>query len=205
MTKYKIGDKVKIRSWDSLTKEYGTDSRGGIDMGISNPWFAPGMKEYCGRTLTIKEISASGAFQTEEAYDTSGYHWWFGDSMVETTNPSIVIYANGNKVIAVDKSTGKTAEALCDPDDKFDFYTGASIAYERLRGRMAPARVRETKPKYFTGEVICTYSGGYFTKGKIYKVKDGVITKDSGYTSSGFESVEKLNSMFVSKFIEVKR
>lgn len=201
MTKYKIGDKIKIRSWDSMAKEYGVDDRGGIDVS-GNPWFSPRMKEYCGRTLTIKEVTEYGNYTTEEARDGK-YHWRFGDAMIETAKPSVVIYANGNVVTAVDKSTGKTAEAFCNPDDKFDFYTGASIAYERLRGRMSPARVPETKPKYFTGKVVCIKNGGDFTVGKIYEIKNGVLKDNTGYGFRAFTSVEDVNEGLCSQFVEI--
>ena len=203
MSKYKVGDKIKIRSWESLTKEFGIDDRGGIYI-PSNPWFSPKMKKYCGRILTIKYISAvSGHYRTEEACD-DGYGWWFSDSMIESNDgKSIVIYKKDNKVVAVDKVTGKTAEALCNPDDKFDFYTGASIAYERLRGRMAPARVPEAKPKYFTGEVVCIKNGGDFTVGKIYEIKDGVLKDNTGWEFRAFTSVDNVNESLCSQFIEI--
>ena len=207
MSKYKIGDKIKIRSWDSLVKEYGVDYRGGISLGSNSPWFAPKMKKYCGCTLTVRSISYSGYYRTEA--NENGYYWHFSDAMIETANPSIVIYANGNVVTAVDKSTGKTAEAFCNPNDKFDFYTGASIAYERLRGRMTPARApeTETKPKYFTGEMICTLSTHpWYTKGKIYKVEYGVWRDDDGDRHEEYvKTVEEINEGRSSKFLEVIR
>lgn len=52
----------------------------------------------------------------------------------EKFDETIVIYRNGNKVIALDKSTGKKAEARCNPADDFDFHIGARIAFERLMG-----------------------------------------------------------------------
>ena len=49
-------------------------------------------------------------------------------------NECIVIYRKDNKVIALDKSTGEKAVAKCSPEDKFDFKTGAKLAFERLTG-----------------------------------------------------------------------
>lgn len=202
MSKFKVGDKIKIRSWDSLAKEFKVDDRGGIDIGFSKPWFAPQMKKYCGRVLTVKEVTPSGFYRTEEAYDS--IRWTFSDSMIESNDgKSIVIYKKDNKVIAVDKVTGKTAEALCNPDDKFDFYTGASIAYERLRGRMAPARVPKDKPKYFTGKVVCVKNGGDFTIGKIYEIKNGVLKDNTGWEFKAFTSVDNVNESLCSQFIEI--
>lgn len=47
-------------------------------------------------------------------------------------NQNIIIYRNGNKVIAKNKLTGNTAEAKCHPEDEFDFMTGAKLAFDRL-------------------------------------------------------------------------
>lgn len=45
---------------------------------------------------------------------------------------TIVIYRKDQSVIALDKTTGKTAEARCNPADTFNFETDAKLAFERL-------------------------------------------------------------------------
>lgn len=57
---------------------------------------------------------------------------------------TIVIYSDGNKVTALDKSTGKKAFARCNPADEFDFYTGAKLAFSRL---MELEEKSQDKPK----------------------------------------------------------
>lgn len=59
-------------------------------------------------------------------------------------NQNIIIYRNGNKVIAKNKLTGNTAEAKCHPDDEFDFMTGAKLAFDRLI----------EKPKFKIGDKV---------------------------------------------------
>ncbi len=49
-----------------------------------------------------------------------------------TKRKPVIIYRNGQDVIALDKETGKKAVAKCHPDDEFDFAVGAKIAFERL-------------------------------------------------------------------------
>lgn len=44
----------------------------------------------------------------------------------------IVIYRNGSKTIALDKTTGKKAVAKCSKEDTYDFMTGAKLAFDRL-------------------------------------------------------------------------
>lgn len=43
---------------------------------------------------------------------------------------NVLIYADGNRVIARDNN-GREGVARCHPDDKFDFETGATIALKR--------------------------------------------------------------------------
>lgn len=65
----------------------------------------------------------------------------------------IVIYQKGKEVIALDKNTGKKGIAKCSPDDKFDFETGAKLAFERLyqdKGFMPYLKIRITGSNYGT-------------------------------------------------------
>lgn len=58
---------------------------------------------------------------------------------------TIVIYSEENKVTALDKSTGKKATARCNSADKFNFHTGAKLAFSRLMGE--PEENQQDKPK----------------------------------------------------------
>ncbi|MCQ2270960.1 MAG: hypothetical protein MJZ52_07025 [Bacteroidales bacterium] len=49
-------------------------------------------------------------------------------------NDCIVIYSNGNEVVAINKTTKEKAVAKCNPSDEFDFKVGAKIAFDRLIG-----------------------------------------------------------------------
>ena len=92
----------------------------------------------------------------------------------------IIIYRDDRKVIALDKRTGKKAEAKCAPSGTFDFEIGARIAFDRLISENNPV---ESEPKGFTGEAV--YIGGKlinqcFTIGKIYEFIDGKVKDDFG-------------------------
>lgn len=50
----------------------------------------------------------------------------------KTKNFNAVIYRDDRKTIAKDKDNGKTAIAICSPEDTYDFMTGAVIAMARL-------------------------------------------------------------------------
>lgn len=98
--------------------------------------------------------------------------------LVRKGNPeTIVIYRKDNKVVALDKSTGKKAEANCNPDDEFDFRTGAKLAFNRLMGEdVKPDDVREVKIKAKVGEYIKVVDAhsifGTYKNGDILKVTD---------------------------------
>ena len=69
--------------------------------------------------------------------------------------------------------------AKCSPDDQFDLYTGCELALRRALG----AGKKETeKPKYYNGKMVCVENGGYswWTVGKIYEYRDGIVTADDG-------------------------
>ena len=122
--KYKVGDKVKVRSWDSLAKEFGVEYAG--DIRLPNNWFVHQMQKYCGEMLVITEVGTI-------SYRTEGNTWNWTDEMFESkpTYNTIVIYTKENQVIALDKATGKTSVAICSPEDRFDFYLGADLAFAR--------------------------------------------------------------------------
>lgn len=78
-------------------------------------------------------------------------------------NDTIVIYREDNKVIALDKTTGKKAIACCNPTDTFDFRTGAKLAFSRLIGE-EKSEVQQGKPNI----VKCDH----------YEVGDRVLIRD---------------------------
>ena len=66
-----------------------------------------------------------------------GYCWWLLEDKLEFINTNtkrkpVIIYQNGQEVVALDKETGKKAVAKCHPNDTFDFAIGAKLAFERL-------------------------------------------------------------------------
>lgn len=64
----------------------------------------------------------------------------------------IVIYRKDNKVVALNKATGKEGVARCSPEDTFDFETGAKLAFKRLTGEDTAAE--PVKPEFKVGEFV---------------------------------------------------
>lgn len=70
--------------------------------------------------------------------------------------------------------------AKCSPDDQFDLYTGCELA---LRRALGAENKKPEKPKYYNGKMVCVENGGFdiwWTVGKIYEYKDGIVTSDDG-------------------------
>lgn len=57
MAIYKIGDKVKIRSWKSMENEFGLDWTGDINSYIN---FTSGMRQFCGKEMVITDRLGMG-------------------------------------------------------------------------------------------------------------------------------------------------
>ena len=51
--KYKVGDKVRVRQWDDMAREFGLDEYGDIAMSY---FFSKEMEKYCGKEVEISSI-----------------------------------------------------------------------------------------------------------------------------------------------------
>lgn len=188
MNKFKVGDKVRVKN-----VEVGT---------FSCDWpFVEAMVKYIGKKFTIAEDCGNGIYR----FISSPFNWaedWLEPAETET----IVIYRNGDKTIALDKTTGKKAEAKCSEDDTYDFYTGAKIAFERLIGE--DKAEEQPKPKLYNGKVVCVKPTYWeLTKGKIYEFKDGFSKFDNDDRMPSFydavTSFKDLEEKFSGIFIEL--
>lgn len=116
MTKFKVGDKVKILDGSKIKNYFGG-------------WLPGRMGKHVGEVYTVESVS-------EHSCSLKGIAWVWGirglELIKEKSRKPIVIYRKGNEVIAVDKKTGKKAIARCCPEDTFNFETGAKLAFERL-------------------------------------------------------------------------
>lgn len=155
--KYKIGEKVRVRS-DLTAKGYKMNNSSTSDVVI------PDMIKYKGLLATIEIITFSGKYKID--IDGRKYNWT--DEMFEEPKyKPIIIYQKDNQVIAFDRNTGEKATATCCSEDHFDFYVGANLAYDRLKKQL------EEKNTFSVGDyVIGTDDNAYgiTCKGWIGKV-----------------------------------
>lgn len=129
-----------------------------------------------------------------------GHCWWCPDRVLEPVryNEKIVITTDGKTTTAkyyAGKFIIETATSKCSPDDKFDFETGAKIAFERLTGT---PKVTEEKPLLNTK--ICIVDGDEaFKTGHIYDIINGKIKNSSGELlpyKNAFHSIAEVESYF---------
>lgn len=193
---YKVGDKVRIREWDEMEKEFGLDSDGDI---ICEGYFMRAMKKFCGKIFTVEKV-----YKTY--YVLKGVeNFCFSDDMLEPIGDNkIVITTDGKTTLARlydGKKVVKTAKAICAPEDEFNFMAGAELAFNRLT---------ENKPKYYNGKVVCVKAGYKcpYTIGKIYEFVNGHVCIDDGCTvpyKDRIKSLDEWNSgEWGAEFIELK-
>lgn len=73
MNKYKVGDRVLIKSWDDMEKEFGLDEYGNIKIG-----FVKDMKKFCNKEFKIIKRDEDGDYILEND------NWfYFYDDMIE--------------------------------------------------------------------------------------------------------------------------
>ena len=139
-SKYKIGDKVKVRS--DLRQG---DRYGGMYVLID-------MVKYRGKTVTIDRVERNGEYYGIEGHaDTFWTNDMFEGLAVEQNK--IVITHDGKTTTATryrEDGSKEVATAKCCPEDTFDFNVGAKLAMERLMKKVEPVeewRVVDRKPR----------------------------------------------------------
>lgn len=78
--RYKVGDKVRVRDWDDMVKEFGIC---GENITIPGCYFVELMKKYCNCIVTISGLTIHDKYSVEE--DSNGFYWC--DEMFEPLDP----------------------------------------------------------------------------------------------------------------------
>lgn len=84
--KYKVGDKVRVRSYDSMKEQYGVRFDGSIPVRCT---FVLNMKKFCETTVTISKVMSKSYYIRE---DREIYYW--SDDMFESPLNSIAYFLN---------------------------------------------------------------------------------------------------------------
>lgn len=143
MKEFKVGDKIKIKSWEDMEEEFGLGSdflgRDKIPCKFS---FVKEMIPFCEKVAKITGIDEydEEVFLSFNSKVDSDFEASFSKDMLEKVEPKedkqeIYTYRKGNEVISelkVNDEVVKTAKARCCPTDTFDFNFGAKLSLERL-------------------------------------------------------------------------
>lgn len=175
--KFKVGDKVSIVK---PTKEHGK-----LKGEIAEITFIVPDKQYQYRYVL--------AFEHQE-----DCYYFKADELKLVSREEIIIYRDGNNIIALDKASKCKGIARYNPVDDFNFDTGAKLAFERLQDIKGEREV-------YNGKVVCIKGCCGFETGRIYNVVDGkLINPKDGrallHYKTGipvlFSSFEEINAYF---------
>lgn len=89
--KYKVGDKVRVRQWDDMAKEYGFINSVKRDIDIPGCTFVNSMKKFCGSVVTISNIVSDNSIYLIKE---DGYLWYWTNDMFEN-----MYYSCADKII----------------------------------------------------------------------------------------------------------
>lgn len=179
--KFKVGDKVSIVK---PTKEHGK-----LKGEIAEITFIVPDKQYQYRYVLTFE------------HQEDCYYYFKADELKLVSREEIIIYRDGNNIIALDKATKCKGIARYNPVDDFNFNTGAKLAFERLQDIKG-------KGKVYNGKVVCIKGCCEFETGRIYNVVGGkLINPKDGrellhYKTALpvlFSSFEEINAFFEEK------
>lgn len=127
MSKFKVGDKVRILDGSKIENYTGNWSTIGIH----------GMGKYVGSIQTIGSVDEDWS-DGKVSYRMKGIIYkWDERGLEPVSEKKIVITTDGRITKArlyEDEKLVRQAVASCAPDDKFDFDVGARLAFERLIG-----------------------------------------------------------------------
>lgn len=144
---FKVGD--RIRCIDGFTNARATGKTGTV-IGTRDFGYGKVLVEF------DKDISGHGGCGKGK----SGHCWWLPEDVLELTNTKrkpVIIYQNGQEIVALDKETGEKAEAKCHPNDEFDFAIGAKIAFGRLyhsQDNISEGNKAKCKPEFQVGDRV---------------------------------------------------
>lgn len=158
---------------------------------ITGDYMKAGVVTYVDECVSNKIIKIKILKHEDAKYEGSSYS--VDPCFFEKIDETIVIYRNENKVIALDKSTGKKAEARCNPADDFDFHVGARIAFERLTGAEKKSIVKQVNRPAKVGEYIKIVNANPCSCGTRYK--NGDVFKVTRTAKLIDEKVVKLSNV----------
>lgn len=83
--RYKVGDKVRVRQWDDMAKEFYVNDRGNIF--VDGYYFVNKMKQFCGKVYKVCRTNLYGENSYLLNSEDEIFDCLFTDGMLEDVNP----------------------------------------------------------------------------------------------------------------------
>lgn len=175
--RFKVGDKVRVKEGLVGGNIYG------------DIYFGFGMEKYCGKCFVVEKIYDTNVYGLNEVKA-----WHFSEDMLEPMIPleKLVVYRDGNKVIAKYYKGDKTTTAVSEsyPEDDYDFETSAKLSMNKAIEKMKKEEIGYSFVKCVGYRQKRDFD---FTVGKTYKIyNNGEITDDTGYTYISEDTKENM-------------
>ena len=203
---FKVGDRVEIKSWDEMVKEFGAHSGGYIK--TPEVIFAGGMAPLCGKTATITAISGKRVFLYDWSDSPVDTGWDFTVDMIKKPTAKTVPHAPAAPVFKVGDIVRGTKKA----DDKYCITNSAMIKgrvtkcfeatnmieVQILNHKTSPIEIGETytvRPEYF--ELVSAERAPTEPPKTGFKVGDIVRGKEGnryGISNSDMERAEVIRA-----------
>ena len=160
--KYKAGDKVRVRSWEEMEREFGGDTGGNIAVRGDEFLFTKGMREFCGKEFTVKVVDEAFG---EYLLDGVVPEWKFCDEMLcdvsgrSSVHERAKILDEAAKIICSDRN-----DEYGEPEDNFEVigelwsaFLTARCAPVGTEIEMGPAEVAEMMALFKIGRLASAY------------------------------------------------
>lgn len=117
--KFKVGDNVYLLDGSKIPN-------------FAGGWIIDAMEECVGEIAKITDIDRFSKGYNIKLKNGDNWTWDERAMREEPKKESIVIYSDGRVITALNKNTKEKRTAKCNPKDKYDFETGAILAFSRL-------------------------------------------------------------------------
>ena len=97
MSLYKAGDELRIRQWDDMETEFGTDTFGGIRCPEAS--FSIDMKHLCGENFTVQR-RFDNRYYSQEGIERTNYGcWYIVEKMLEPRSEDLLFVATDKEFL----------------------------------------------------------------------------------------------------------
>lgn len=159
--RYKVGDKVRVRQWDDMAKEFYVSNGGNIF--VDGYYFVNKMKQFCGKVYKVCRTNLYGENSYLLNLEDETLDWIFTDGMLEDVNslsytPDLPTLKTKNVTLTFENLTPKNKE----------YITTTKKEDKEMKQKTQRERLEEQLKKYQDDSNV--YSIEIVVPGKVVKV-----------------------------------